>query len=240
MGFSSYLSAQVGIKTENPQALLHIDAQSKTNPATGAPSKMQQSDDIVVTSDGKVGIGTIAPASKMEINTEVTSDIPIQIKDGTQGTGKFLVSDANGVGTWQNVSPPSGRVYPIQWITPGSTFATGVSTLAPGSEFTIPSDGFYSMEVRWWAKHLPSPTYVQRTTTIFELRKNNVVMDEFLYSVPIFNGSVTVYVPLYTKAKAGDVLSLWVYPLESPSTMTNVASLGWTSSKVLIKKMQID
>jgi len=44
---------------------------------------------------GKVGIGTTDPGQKLDINGK------IKINDGTQGAGKVLTSNANGVGSWQ-------------------------------------------------------------------------------------------------------------------------------------------
>ena len=43
-----------------------------------------------------IGIGTIAPAAKFHVNGDV------KITDGTQGDGKILTSDANGLASWQN------------------------------------------------------------------------------------------------------------------------------------------
>lgn len=56
--------AQIGINTENPKTLLHIDGASTpatANPPTGNITAAQAADDIVVTNQGSVGIGTITP-----------------------------------------------------------------------------------------------------------------------------------------------------------------------------------
>ena len=45
--------------------------------------------------NGRVGIGTIAPAAKLDVVGSV------KIVDGTEGAGKVLTSDANGLATWQ-------------------------------------------------------------------------------------------------------------------------------------------
>ncbi|MNU12745.1 hypothetical protein D3C71_07760 [compost metagenome] len=50
--------------------------------------------------EGKVGIGTTTPSTKLEINNGTTNGA-IKIVDGTQGAGKVLTSDANGLATWQ-------------------------------------------------------------------------------------------------------------------------------------------
>lgn len=46
---------------------------------------------------GDLGIGTTAPAEKLEIQGSV------KIVDGTQGLGKVLISDATGKGSWTNL-----------------------------------------------------------------------------------------------------------------------------------------
>jgi hypothetical protein len=48
------------------------------------------------TADVKVGIGTTAPSEKLHIQNGT-----IRIVDGTEGAGKILTSDANGVASWQ-------------------------------------------------------------------------------------------------------------------------------------------
>lgn len=64
-------------------------------------SKWQQNgNNITNRNSGNVGIGTPTPSAKLEINTGTTPGA-IKIVDGTQGLNKILVSDANGVGTWQ-------------------------------------------------------------------------------------------------------------------------------------------
>ncbi len=51
---------------------------------------------LTVINNGNIGIGTTNPAQKLDIQGK------IKITDGTQGVGKVLSSDANGVGTWVN------------------------------------------------------------------------------------------------------------------------------------------
>ena len=47
---------------------------------------------------GKVGINNINPVTSLDINGS------IKITDGTNGTGKVLTSDINGLATWQNIA----------------------------------------------------------------------------------------------------------------------------------------
>ncbi|WP_313580415.1 hypothetical protein [Chishuiella sp.] len=100
---SSLMFSQVGINTANPQQLFHTDGKystETTNPSSGVPTTAQQADDVVITNQGKIGIGTINPTTKLEINNGSINGA-IKIVDGTQGQSKVLMSDANGVGTWQ-------------------------------------------------------------------------------------------------------------------------------------------
>jgi hypothetical protein len=51
-----------------------------------------------ITPEGRVGIGTVSPTTKLQVNGQV------RIVDGTQGAGKVFVSDANGIGTWTTLA----------------------------------------------------------------------------------------------------------------------------------------
>lgn len=105
---SGTVFGQVGINTQNPQATFHVDGQ-KDNPATGTPTEMQQLNDVVITENGQIGVGIIAPTAK--IHTISTNEYgAFQMQDGSEGTGKFLASDANGRATWVN-SPLTPVVF---------------------------------------------------------------------------------------------------------------------------------
>jgi len=51
---------------------------------------------------GNIGIGTTTPQAKLDISGN------IRITDGTQGAGKVLTSDANGLASWQTPAGGSG------------------------------------------------------------------------------------------------------------------------------------
>lgn len=101
--------SQVGISTVNPIGTFHVDG-GKDNPATGAPSVTQQLNDFNVTSTGNVGIGTVNPSQKLEIQTGGSSDSPVagfKLTDGTQHDKYVLTSDPNGIATWKTISVPA-------------------------------------------------------------------------------------------------------------------------------------
>jgi hypothetical protein len=69
---------------------------------------------VIVTTTGNVGIGTTLPGARLEVNGQV------KITDGTQGPGKVLTSNAAGLATW--LSPVPGPAGPQ-----GATGATGAT-----------------------------------------------------------------------------------------------------------------
>jgi hypothetical protein len=97
----------VGINTENPQGVLHIDAASTTattNPQTGTVGAAQAVDDVVVDAEGRLGVGVAAPAARVDIY-DATPGGALRIADGTQGQDKVLVSEADGTGRWKAILP---------------------------------------------------------------------------------------------------------------------------------------
>ena len=105
---SGFSYSQVGINTANPQGIFNIDG-GKDNPTTGsAHTDAEQLNDFTVTAAGNVGIGKIAPSTKLHITTGGTAATPnatgFRLEDGNQKTNFVLTSDTNGVGTWKPVA----------------------------------------------------------------------------------------------------------------------------------------
>jgi hypothetical protein len=77
------------------------------------------------TANGKVGIGTLTPAERLDVIGK------IKITDGTQAAGRILASDASGVGTWVNniaITPAVTGVFAGSGATFGNGTASGGST----------------------------------------------------------------------------------------------------------------
>lgn len=94
--------AQIGINTDNPQQLFHLDGASSpasTNPVTGTINATQAADDVVVNSLGNVGIGTVSPSTKLHIAAG-----SIKIEDGSQANRKVLISDSDGYASWASIA----------------------------------------------------------------------------------------------------------------------------------------
>ena len=84
----------------------------------------------------KVGIGTYKPGAKLEINNGTTAGA-VKIVDGTQGAGKVLTSDANGLATWKNVTLFTGteRIGAYHW---GAGTALGNTNWNKIASITVP------------------------------------------------------------------------------------------------------
>ena len=105
---SGFSYSQVGINTTNPQGIFNIDG-GKDNPTTGsAHTNAEQLNDFTVTAAGNVGIGKIAPSTKLHITTGGTATTPnpsgFRLEDGNQNTNFVLTSNTNGEGTWKPVA----------------------------------------------------------------------------------------------------------------------------------------
>ena len=128
---SGFSYSQVGINTANPQGIFNIDG-GKDNPTTGsAHTNAQQLNDFTVTAAGNVGIGKIAPSTKLHITTGGTAATPnatgFRLEDGNQNTNFVLTSDTNGVGTWKPVAATRivgtlGAGVDVPLVTTGSVY----------------------------------------------------------------------------------------------------------------------
>ena len=100
---SSYLyndGSRIGINTTNPQGTFEVIGGGVVDGVQTTGSSA-----IAVNVEGNVGMGTTSPAAKLDVIGSV------KITDGTEGAGKILVSDANGLATWSDavaVQGPAG------------------------------------------------------------------------------------------------------------------------------------
>lgn len=98
--FGVLLHAQVGINTQNPQGIFHIDGAGDNT----ASSSSKYANDFIVTPDGKIGIGTITPQARLDLQGS------LRIADGTEAAGYVFTSqDASGKGKW-NIPSLSAKV----------------------------------------------------------------------------------------------------------------------------------
>jgi len=81
--------AQVGVNTVNPRGIFHVDGR-KDNPPIGSPTEDQQENDFIVTANGNVGVGTITPAAKVDINgfLQVKDTDPVNVQSHIRIEGR--------------------------------------------------------------------------------------------------------------------------------------------------------
>ena len=92
-------SASVGINTEDPRGVLHID---------GGATASQTDDDVLIDAAGQLGVGHQNPATKVDIRAAEPGGA-LRIQDTTEGQGRALTSeDDYGTGSWKPLPKPSG------------------------------------------------------------------------------------------------------------------------------------
>jgi hypothetical protein len=113
---------------------------------------------MVVRTSGNVGIGTASPAARLDVTGT------IKITDGTEGTGKVLTSDSDGIASWQTipvvvetdprVSSTTTNQVP-KWngttltdgiITDDGT-NVGIGTVTPSNKLTVNGDADFAGSV---------------------------------------------------------------------------------------------
>ncbi|PWN58323.1 hypothetical protein [Chryseobacterium viscerum] len=107
-------TAQVGINTANPKATFHIDG-GKDNPINNdTPTIGQQTNDFVVTSNGNVGVATIAPTEKLEVNGKTKiNDLPVNGTAGFTATKTLVASDTGVVGVLNGLPSSAYNGYQL-------------------------------------------------------------------------------------------------------------------------------
>jgi hypothetical protein len=98
----------IGINTDNPQGILHIDGASTTGTANPPPPQpvtaAQAVDDVVVDNTGRLGAGLLNPAARVDLSASAATPVALRIHDTTQEAGAYLFSDDNGTGVWAQIA----------------------------------------------------------------------------------------------------------------------------------------
>ena len=135
------LFAQVGVKTENPKGVFHIDGKGNTN----AAGTTNTSDDIVVSGSGNMSIGNVSPQAKLHITTNSATPA-IRIADDTQAATRILSSDANGNTFWIDQPSSGGKIYSLT----GAAVTNYPETLSLLQAIPVTESGNYLVIIRWW------------------------------------------------------------------------------------------
>ncbi|WP_221409207.1 hypothetical protein [Dysgonomonas alginatilytica] len=116
------LFSQIGINTDNPMALFHVDGGADNS---AVPTAAQIANDVVFTSAGYLGVGTLTPTTELEVVGAIA------IKDGLQMNAKVLTSDADGIASWQSTQLNSVAIWNITGNL--TTFNADTETLLKGT-----------------------------------------------------------------------------------------------------------
>lgn len=96
----------VGINIPNSEYITEasLDIRGATSNSSSYAVKMTNADSqplLYIRNDGNVGIGVSASTTKLHVYG--TQSGAFRLQDTTQGSGKVLTSDVNGVGTWASI-----------------------------------------------------------------------------------------------------------------------------------------
>ncbi|MET3536428.1 autotransporter outer membrane beta-barrel domain-containing protein [Chryseobacterium limigenitum] len=136
---ASMAYSQVGINTQNPQGMLHVDG-GEDNPSTGIPNTAQQANDFTVTSAGRVGIGSIAPTSNLHI---VNNGSATNIGGGEATNTGLLIENPivnNSILSILRTTGTTGIKQAVMGINPnfnGNNGAFIISRTPGGSDFAM-------------------------------------------------------------------------------------------------------
>ncbi len=171
-------------------------------------------------SNGSVGIGTATPATKLEINNGTTAGA-IKIVDGTQGDGKVLIGDVNGVGKWGNITGSWYSYLRGGYLDPTTSsgierkidFSSGtVSTSGLGAvnvttdEITVPYTGKYKVTITgWWGNPLTAGNFL----AIVHIKVNGIaVWRPHVLGNTVLGGTCVSFTTLMD-INANDVLTVY-------------------------------
>lgn len=129
---SQLTNAQVGIGTREPERILHIDPQKNSDGTLGTTG-----DDVVVTVDGKMGIGTINPSEKLQVEGKMLTTENSTVTNQLNVEGETLVQGSMAIGT-SNTATATVHV-----VTPGGGNALRIedNTFSTGKYLTSDKDG---------------------------------------------------------------------------------------------------
>ena len=225
--FIGLIQAQVGINTQSPQGVLHIDPHGDTN------GSLNMSDDVTVNKYGNVGIGTTNPQRKLEIISSTPG--AIRIADTSEGVTKVLTSSSNGSATWVNIigswnASLTGGNLPYTTTTASRKINfTGGTISNPGvgsinvtnGSITVPYTGAYRLTL--FGTSLMNRTSGYFIAGYYSVRKNSSSIWE-PHSLGHTQISSSPYVSYYsfTYLSQNDVLD--VYSIENSPGYANAVS----------------
>lgn len=156
--YSLSLLSQVGIKTDYPRSLFHIDAASDNT--SGALSDGQIANDVVLSSEGKLGVGVLNPQARLDIANDMSItgfQTGLRLTPGL-GSPSILALQPDGITSKWEINPALGKVGYFT-ATVGQSFfyakpsrvklslVSGDVSLTNNVELRVPTEGRYLFTV---------------------------------------------------------------------------------------------
>lgn len=181
----SKTQAQVGINTSNPLAKFHVDG-SKNNPATGIPNNTLQADDVVVTNEGRVGIGIINPAVRLDLRSPISENNAIGIdytsmSASEAGAGAIRYLDTSG----GKIQVSDGSKWADLYANPTKSFVIARISANDGSRTFAYNT---TTDVTAWEKTYDATSNFNQNTGVFTAPRNGIY--NISYSYDFIRGSV--------------------------------------------------
>lgn len=186
------------------------------------------------------GVKSTEAKAKLLLDNGTTAGA-IQIKDGTEGDGKILVSDENGVATWFR-GGDTAEGTGIYRNTIAQTFTPSGQILQTSSTIKMTAGGSYMVSIRWWGA-CDGPDANSTTSAYFNLYKNGVKVDGLEYYTPLRNEYARIAFTINLLAlncAPNDVLTIQVSPSAGKGnrywyTAKNGNNSAWMPSVVVMR-----
>ncbi|SHF62898.1 hypothetical protein [Dysgonomonas macrotermitis] len=136
--------AQIGVNTESPIGIFNIDPKGNNNSEQTGKSD----DDVVILTNGNMGIGTTTPSNKLTIvpaTNATNTNAGLQLTNNA-ANDRVLTSDINGNAQWTGTHFSE---FTIRNRTSTNLDATPAQLkYVTGLSFTFPSEGTYSVTLQ--------------------------------------------------------------------------------------------
>lgn len=192
------------------------------------------------TGSGKIGLGVANPSTKLDLNS-VGAGAAIKITDGTQGEGKVLTSNADGLASW--------KYTPVKYTTVQSgagKLTTVINTwLNSGVQVVVPETGIYFIffSATAYFDFVPATTENCYLESQLRASSGSVVGRTFggqsrpNGAVTFLNGGATSTMATVSYLNKGDVLSLWFYAKTINGSRFNYIGDGSGGSGITILRL---
>lgn len=223
------LQAQVGINTQSPRGIFHIDA--------GTIGLI--SDDVIVSKEGNIGLGIPDAKAKIEMVTSTTKGTYVpafRLEDGNEETMKVLMSEANGDATWGHAKPigavlgvfsSTGVLVSINESLSG-TYAGLPLVPRPGNTH-IRTGGIITLSPgRWWVKVALYMALVANGNESEQVWVRTSLMDDVsgLSASADLEASYTLASNLIWKSPGGTIVGSFILNNKSAASKSYYLSVG--------------